>query len=165
MPVLNHWATRTVRRIPLAAIDATVAARLGPGRVSGNAQPAVFSRQVAMYLAKMVGGWSTPQIGRFYNGRDHSTVCYAIRRVEVLRETNPDVDGLLTVLTGEAAALATDCHEGKVPRIPAPKMQDAESCFAAERLEALAEQIANRVLAKLSSLSGMERPAENSTLK
>jgi hypothetical protein len=54
-----------MRRIPLAAIDAAVAARLGPGRVSGNAQPAVFSRQVAMYLAKMVGGWSTPQIGRF----------------------------------------------------------------------------------------------------
>jgi hypothetical protein len=150
-----------VRRIPLAAIDAAVAARLGPGRVSGNAQPAVFSRQVAMYLAKMVGGWSIPQIGRFYNGRDHSTVCYAIRRVEVLRETNPDVDGLLTVLEGEAAALATDCHERKVPRIPAPKMQDADSSFAAERLEALAEQIANRVLAKLSSMSGIERPAEN----
>jgi hypothetical protein len=75
-------------------------------------------------------------------------VCYAIRRVEVLRETNPDVDGLLTVLTGEAAALATDCHERKVHRIPMPKMQDTDSSFAAERLEALAEQIANRVLSK-----------------
>jgi hypothetical protein len=165
MPVLNHSATRTMRRIPLAAIDAAVAARLGLGRVSGNAQPAVFSRQVAMYLAKIVGGWSTPQIGRFYNGRHHTTVCYAIRRVEVMRETNPDVDGLLTVLTGEAAALATDCHERKAHRIPAAKMQVADSSFAAERLDALAEQIANRVLSKLSSLSGMERPAESSTLK
>jgi hypothetical protein len=165
MPALNHSATRTTRRIPLAGIDAAVAARLGPGRVAGNAQPAVFSRQVAMYLAKIVGGWSTPQIGRFYNGRDHSTVCYAIRRVEVLRETNPDVDGLLSVLTGEVAALATDCHERKVHRIPVPKMQDADSSFAAERLEALAEQIANRVLSKLSTLAGTERPAENSTLK
>ena len=165
MLALNHSATRTTLRIPLAAIDATVAARLGPGRVSGNAQPAAFSRQVAMYLAKMVGGWSTPQIGRFYNGRDHSTVCYAIRRVEVLRATNPDVDGLLSVLTGEVAALTTDCHERKVHRIPVPKMQDTDSSFAAERLEALAEQIANRVLSKLSTLAGIERPAENSTLK
>ena len=105
-----------------------------------------------MYLAKIVGGWSTPQIGRFYNGRDHPTVCYAIRRVEVLRETNPDVDGLLAVLTGKVAALATDCHEREVHRIPVPKMQDADSSFAAERLEALAEQIANRVLSKLSTL-------------
>ena len=76
-----------------------------------------------MYLAKIVGGWSTPQIGRFYNGRDHSTVCYAIRRVEVLRETNPDVDGVLTVLTGEVTALATDRQEPKVHRIPVPKIQ------------------------------------------
>ena len=72
---------QNARRIPLSAIDAAVAARLGPGCVCGNAQPAVFSRQVAMYLAKLVGGWSTTRIGQFYNGRDHSTVYYAVKRV------------------------------------------------------------------------------------
>jgi chromosomal replication initiator protein len=73
---------RLAPRLPLATIDETVSARLGATRVSGNAQPAVFNRQVAMYLAKRVGGWSTTRIGKFYNGRDHSTVCYALKRIE-----------------------------------------------------------------------------------
>jgi Bacterial dnaA protein helix-turn-helix len=101
MPALSQPTKQTARRIPLAAIDATVSARLGPGRVCGNAQPAVFSRQVAMYLAKHVGGWSTTRIGRFYNGRDHSTVCYALKRVASLREDDPEVDGLVASLAGE----------------------------------------------------------------
>jgi chromosomal replication initiator protein len=82
----------------LAAIDAAVSARLGPTRIQGNAQPACFNRQIAMYLARHVGGWSTTIIGRFYNGRDHSTVCYGIQRIEALRENDPEVDALLTEL-------------------------------------------------------------------
>ena len=54
-----HWR----QRIPLATIDKVVAARLGQTRVNGNAQPAVFNRHIAMYLAKHVGGWSTTRIG------------------------------------------------------------------------------------------------------
>ncbi len=70
------FAPTLTRRISLAEIDATVSARLGPTRVPGNAQPACFNRQTAMYLARHVGRWSTTAIGRFYNGRDHSTVCH-----------------------------------------------------------------------------------------
>jgi chromosomal replication initiation ATPase DnaA len=54
--------------VPLATIDAIVSARLGTTRVKGNAQPAVFNRQIAMYLAKHVGGWSTIAIGKFLSG-------------------------------------------------------------------------------------------------
>jgi len=54
-----------------------------------------------MYLAKHVGGWSTPQIGRFYNGRHHTTVLYAIEKVERLRKKDPSVDALLEVLSGD----------------------------------------------------------------
>ena len=89
------------RRIPLEAIDAAVCARLGPARVAGNAQPATFNRQVAMYLAKHVGGWSTTMIGKFYNGRDHSTVCHSIRRMESMRDDNRELDGLLTAMCSE----------------------------------------------------------------
>jgi hypothetical protein len=45
--------------ISLHQIEATVSAYLGPGRVAGNCQDSAFSRQVAMYLAKHVGRWST----------------------------------------------------------------------------------------------------------
>jgi hypothetical protein len=87
-----------VHPLSLATIDAVVSARLGPTRIPGNEQPACFNRQIAMYLARHVGGWSTTQIGRFYNGRDHSTVCYGIQRIESLRESDPDVDALITNL-------------------------------------------------------------------
>ena len=86
------------RRIPLVRIDALVSAHLGPARLESKEQPAVFNRQIAMYLAKQVGGWSTTVIGRFYNGRDHSTVCYAIQRIKAFRKINPDVDQLLSKL-------------------------------------------------------------------
>jgi hypothetical protein len=52
-----------------------------------------------MYLAKHVGRWSTPQIGRFYNGRQHTTVLYAIQKIEHLREQDGSVNALLEVLT------------------------------------------------------------------
>ena len=58
---------------------------------------------------KDVGGWSTTAIGRFYNGRDHSTVCYALKRVESLREADPEVDGLVSALTDE---IKTNVAEG-----------------------------------------------------
>jgi len=90
-----------VRRIAISEIDRVVARRMGPTRVRGSAQPAVFNRQVAMYLARVVGGWSVTKIGKFYQGRHHTTVCYAVRRMTALRATNSEVDGLLTALTEE----------------------------------------------------------------
>jgi chromosomal replication initiation ATPase DnaA len=83
----EEWGSDSwCRRIPLATIDRVVVARLGQTRVSGNAKPAVLNRQIAMYIAKHIGGWSTTRIGIFYNGRDHSTVCYALKRVCALRK-------------------------------------------------------------------------------
>lgn len=86
------------RRLSLAEIDTIVSARLGPTRIPGNAQPACFNRQVAMYLAARFGGWSTTSIGDFYNGRDHSTVCYGIQRIESFRESDPEVGALISEL-------------------------------------------------------------------
>lgn len=88
-------------RVPLASIDRIVSARLGTTRVKGNAQPAAFNRQVAMYLAKHVGGWSTPRIGKFYNGRHHTTVLWVVQRIEAMRMYNPELDGLVSELTEE----------------------------------------------------------------
>src|SRR5215471_16646886 len=144
MFALNQATTRG--RIPLREIEAAVAARLGPGRVSGNAQPAAFSRQVAMYLASQAGGWSTTQIGKFYNGRDHSTVCYAIGRIRALRETDPDVDGLLTVLTNELRDRAPSKRKPtNQPDTVSPSRQ-VDPLVDEGVLDALAERIANKVL-------------------
>ncbi len=88
-------------RILLAEIDAAVSARLGATRGLGNSQPACFNWQVAMYLASHVGRWSTTVIGRFYNGRDPSTVCYGFRGIEALRESDPDINALISDLKRE----------------------------------------------------------------
>jgi hypothetical protein len=94
-------ANPRLRRISLARINDVVSPHLGPTRVPGNAQPAAFNRQIAMCVAKHVNGWSTTVIGRFYNGRDHSTVCYALQRVEALRESSPEIDCLLSHLKAQ----------------------------------------------------------------
>ena len=85
--------------VSLARIESVVSAHLGPGRVRGNVQGPCFSRQVSMYLAKRVGRWSLSQIGRFYNGRHHTTVLHAIEKIERLRRTDEAVDSLVNVLT------------------------------------------------------------------
>jgi hypothetical protein len=100
------------RRIPLVVIDQVVSARLGQTRVQGNAQPADFNRQIAMYLAKHVGGWSTTGIGRSHSGRDHSSVCYALKRVAALRENDPEVDCLISSLAGEISAAKSNESDG-----------------------------------------------------
>jgi len=86
------------RRISLAEIDAVVSARLGPTRELGSSESVCFNRQVAMYLAKYVGRWTVAIIGRFYTSRDHSKVCHSIQRIEALRESDPQVDALITDL-------------------------------------------------------------------
>ena len=46
-------------------------------------------RQVAMYLARKLTRMSTPDIGRRFGGRDHSTVIHAIRAVEKRAADDP----------------------------------------------------------------------------
>ena len=130
------------KRLSLAEIDTVVSAKLGTTRTPGNAQPASFNRQVAMYLAARIGRWSTTEIGRFYNGRDHSTVCYGIQRIESLRESNPEVDVVVTQLKQQLAKdgantqIENDCRESDVgcPGI---------------RLEEVADRIVQRICAYL----------------
>src|SRR6204780_2093157 len=95
---LNEQQTG-IWRLSLEQIEATVADHLGRGRVAGNQPGPCFSRQVSMYLAKNVAGWSTTRIGRFYNGRHHTTVIHAITKIERLRKDDESVDALIGMLT------------------------------------------------------------------
>ena len=101
-------------RLSLEQIEATVADHLGNGRVPGNQAAACLSRQVSMYLAKNVGGWSTTRIGRFYNGRHHTTVLHAIEKIERLRQTDESLDALIEVITGELRPETEGCFTERV---------------------------------------------------
>lgn len=135
------------RRLSLAEIDALVSARLGPTRGLGNSQPACFNRQIAMYLAARVGRWSTTIIGRFYGGRDHSTVCYGIQRIESLSESDPEVDALLADLRRRLGE-NTDSQTVEMHPVPSntkePELSDGE-------IDRIAAAVAEKVYARFAT--------------
>ena len=49
-----------------------------------------FPRQIAMYLSKQLTGLSLKDIGKEFGGKDHSTVIYAIKKVEEEMKLNPN---------------------------------------------------------------------------
>ncbi|WP_425092222.1 chromosomal replication initiator protein DnaA [Tropicimonas sp. S265A] len=67
---------------------------LGPRRTRTIARP----RQVAMFLAKTLTTRSLPEIGRRFGGRDHTTVIHAVKKVEALREEDPQIAEDLKIL-------------------------------------------------------------------
>lgn len=42
----------------------------------------VIPRQMAMYLIREMTHASLPEIGQFFDGRDHTTVLYAIQKIQ-----------------------------------------------------------------------------------
>ncbi|MFO0675056.1 MAG: chromosomal replication initiator protein DnaA [Polyangiaceae bacterium] len=57
-----------------------------------------FARHVAMYLCKQRLKCSFPELGRAFGNRDHTTVMSAVRKVEALRDTDPEVRAHLEAL-------------------------------------------------------------------
>ena len=49
-----------------------------------------FPRQIAMYLSKQLTGQPLVEIGKSFGGRDHTTVIYAINKIESIIKTDPN---------------------------------------------------------------------------
>jgi hypothetical protein len=98
-----------------------------------------------------MGGWSTTAIGKFYNGRDHSTVCHAITRIEFLRRSDQGVTAIIDGLAHaceqeEALASNGSGHLARLHRLD-PVLGKTGSGF----IDQLANGIAAPVLARLDS--------------
>lgn len=65
-----------------------------------------LARQIAMALCRNMMSFSLPEIGRFFGGRDHTTVLSSIRKIGELRES--DI-GLQTVLSRLEKSLIESC--------------------------------------------------------
>ena len=61
---------------------------LSPRRHRAIARP----RQVAMYLAKLLTTASLPEIGRKFDGRDHTTVIHAVKKIDALIASDPAIN-------------------------------------------------------------------------
>jgi len=107
--------TNSHRRVSLGEIDTVVSERLGSTRGLGKSQPACFNRQIAMYLASHIGRWSTTAIGRFYGGRDHSTVVHAMQRVARLRVADLRMEALLSEFERSLSGTKEQGTRGTVP--------------------------------------------------
>ena len=53
-------------------------------------QKLALARQLSMYLIRSFLNLSLTEIGEFFRGKDHSTVIYAIEKVEHLKTTDPE---------------------------------------------------------------------------
>jgi chromosomal replication initiator protein len=63
-----------------------------------------FARQVAMYVCRQRLKSSFPELGRAFGNRDHTTVMSAVRRVEQLRQKDPQVNAHLEAIEQKLAS-------------------------------------------------------------
>jgi chromosomal replication initiator protein len=58
---------------------------------SKNNSPKIsFPRQIAMYLSKEMTKSSLPEIGKKFGGKHHTTVIHSIRKIEKMRDEDPE---------------------------------------------------------------------------
>jgi len=63
-----------------------------------NSPKIAFPRQVAMYLSKELTKSSLPEIGKKFGGKHHTTVIYSIRKIEKMRDENPEFNNEINSL-------------------------------------------------------------------
>jgi chromosomal replication initiator protein len=64
-----------------------------------------FARHVAMYLCKQRLKCSFPELGRAFGNRDHTTVISAVRKVEAMRTSDPEVRAHLEAIERKLGAV------------------------------------------------------------
>jgi len=61
-------------------------------KLRSNSKTIAFPRQIAMYLTKHLTQASLPEIGRQFGGKHHTTVLHSIRKIELLRRTDKELN-------------------------------------------------------------------------
>ena len=112
---LRAIAARTARQFALAVADLR-----GPSR----RQNVVTARAVAVYLARQLTSQSLAAVGRYFGGRDHTTVLHGCRRAEELMAEETGVRQ--TVLDLRRAEQWLNQPE-KTPRIPIREVKGLSS--------------------------------------
>jgi len=83
------------QEISVAAISNTVAKhfrlKVADLKSSSRKQNLVRARSLSMFLARQMTSKSMQQIGEYFGGRDHTTVLHAIRKTEVLLESDSEL--------------------------------------------------------------------------
>jgi len=67
----------------------------------------VTARQVAMSLCRTLLGMSYPALGKFFGGKDHSTVIYSIKKINQLQHDSEDMKKLFVTLSKRCRQFAS----------------------------------------------------------
>ena len=73
-------------------------------RGQGRTKDTALARQIAMYQIRRMTNLSLKDIGKEFEGRDHTTVMHSIDRVEKLMKTNPEVAEIIKDLNSNINA-------------------------------------------------------------
>jgi len=60
--------------------------------------PVVTARQIGIYISRQLTDSSLQSIGQKFGGRDHSTVLHAIKKIDRLRKTDPQIENRVQTL-------------------------------------------------------------------
>ncbi len=100
--VLRHLVYLQDRKITIDSIQKAVADRYGIRqnqlKEKSNTKKIVLPRQVAMYLVKELTPASLPEIGRVFGGKHHTTVLHSIKKIDRLRQTDPELNRIIHAL-------------------------------------------------------------------
>ncbi|CAO0824429.1 Chromosomal replication initiator protein DnaA [Desulfarculales bacterium] len=87
------------RRVSIEEVLSTVAGQFGVkvSDLKGFRKTRKVSqpRQVAMYLARRLTRSSFPEIGRYFGGKDHSTIIKGVKKIEEMLRENPELAELI----------------------------------------------------------------------
>jgi chromosomal replication initiator protein len=94
-PTLREIATAAARHFGLKLADLKSASRR---------QAVVVARGVAFYLARQLTDHSLQEIGKYFGGRDHTTVLHGHRRTEKMLKRDPATRHAISELRKSLAA-------------------------------------------------------------
>jgi len=66
---------------------------------ASRSQAIAHARQIAMYLCRELTEMTLPQIGKFFGGRDHTTVMYANKKISTLMQERRSIFNQVTEIT------------------------------------------------------------------
>jgi chromosomal replication initiator protein len=100
--VLRHLVHAQDRKVTIDSIQKAVADRYGIRqnqlKEKSNTKKIVLPRQVAMFLVKELTTASLPEIGRAFGGKHHTTVLHSIKKIEQLRQVDPELNRIIHAL-------------------------------------------------------------------
>jgi len=109
---LHDFLSSRARLVDLPDIENVVIAHYGVTSQQLHSRlrkrPVALARQVCMFLARKLTSYSLKEIGRFFGGKNHTTVVFAVQAIEEKvaksRTLNDEVEHLRKTLQGEGRA-------------------------------------------------------------